>query len=224
MRNKVVSGKKLYEQVLEKLESQILQGVYQKGDYLPTEKKLVEQFGVSRITVREALRVLSENGVIATKKGSGSVVQMDANDLHNSMSMLPDYREAFLNSTKARILIEPSIAQELALHASEEEIGQIAQSLNQGNASDLFHHTLVQLTHNPVVEEWFNHLFTLEEDGEYTRSVPPAYQKKTAREFANQHRKVFEAIQNHKPDFAFFYMKEHLEFVYKTYQEYFDML
>lgn len=224
MQNKVVSGKKLYEQVLEKLESQILQGVYQKGDHLPTEKKLIEQFGVSRITVREALKVLCENGVIVKRRGSGSVVQMDANDLRGSMNKITDYREAFLNSTKARILIEPSIARELALQATQEEIAQIAEAMTMEKTDDQFHHTLVHLTHNPVVEEWFKHLFTLEEGGEYSRLVPPARQKKTAQEFENQHRKIFEAIQNRKPDFAFFYMKEHLEFVYQTYREYFDLL
>lgn len=224
MQKKVASGKKLYEQVLEKLESQILQGVYQKGDLLPTEKQLIEQFGVSRITIREALKVLCDNGVIVTKRGRGSVVQMDANDLRNSMDQVTDYREAFLNSTKARILIEPSIARELAMHATDEEIAQIGATLESDIADEIFHHTLAHLTHNPVVEEWFEHLFTLEEGGEYSRLVPPARQKKTAQEFDYQHEKIFEAIRHHRPDFAFFYMQEHLEFVYKTYQEYFDLL
>ena len=55
---KVTSGKKLYEQVVERINTMIAQGIYQKGDLLPSEKELMEMMGVSRITVREALRLL----------------------------------------------------------------------------------------------------------------------------------------------------------------------
>ena len=58
----LTSGKKLYEQVLERIKGMIAQGTYQKGDMLPSEKELMEMMGVSRITVREALRLLSEAG------------------------------------------------------------------------------------------------------------------------------------------------------------------
>ena len=56
---KVVAGRKLYEQLVEQIKSMIAQGVYQKGSLLPSEKELMESTGVSRITVREALRILS---------------------------------------------------------------------------------------------------------------------------------------------------------------------
>ena len=50
----------LYEQVARSLLSQIESGVYHKGDMLPCESKLIEQTGVSRVTVREALRRLAD--------------------------------------------------------------------------------------------------------------------------------------------------------------------
>ena len=59
---KVVAGRKLYEQLVEQIKSMIAQGVYQKGSLLPSEKELMESTGVSRITVREALRILSQAG------------------------------------------------------------------------------------------------------------------------------------------------------------------
>ena len=71
---RVKTGVKLYTQVLEQVKSMIAQGVYKKGDLLPSEKELIEMMGVSRITVRKALQILSEAGVIETRKGKGSFV------------------------------------------------------------------------------------------------------------------------------------------------------
>ena len=51
---RVKTGVKLYTQVLEQVKSMIAQGVYKKGDLLPSEKELIEMMGVSRITVRKA--------------------------------------------------------------------------------------------------------------------------------------------------------------------------
>ena len=62
----------LADQVFEKLENDIIQGVYPKGEIL-TELKLVEQLGVSRTPIREALRRLEQERLIADT-GKGSVV------------------------------------------------------------------------------------------------------------------------------------------------------
>ena len=62
----------LADQVFEKLENDIIQGVYPKGEIL-TELKLVEQLGVSRTPIREALRRLEQERLISDA-GKGSVV------------------------------------------------------------------------------------------------------------------------------------------------------
>ena len=49
---KISAGKRLYEQVVERVRGMIEQGIYKKGDLLPSEKELMEMMGVSRITVR----------------------------------------------------------------------------------------------------------------------------------------------------------------------------
>lgn len=64
----------IYKQVAEKLRQEILKGTYLVGQNLPPEKQLAEIFNASRHTIREALRDLREDGVIASRQGSGSVV------------------------------------------------------------------------------------------------------------------------------------------------------
>ena len=156
---RVKTGVKLYTQVLEQVKSMIAQGVYKKGDLLPSEKELIEMMGVSRITVRKALQILSEAGVIETRKGKGSFVAVDASELAPASMDLKKYCESFVQATRARLLLEPAIARQ--------------------------------------------------------RSMSPQLEA--------QHQKIYEAIRDHKSEHAYFYMKEHLEFVLESYQEYFAM-
>lgn len=64
----------LYEHIRETLRQQIAQGAYQHYDRIPSEKELMAQFRVSRITVRQALSDLSREGVIFKVPGKGSYV------------------------------------------------------------------------------------------------------------------------------------------------------
>src|SRR5690606_4691358 len=64
----------LYRQVVQTLKAEIVNGVYPVDSHLPTEGALKRRFGVSRHTVREALRELKEAGLIASRQGSGTTV------------------------------------------------------------------------------------------------------------------------------------------------------
>ena len=64
----------LYLRVIEKLKSDIEDGVYTEGDKLPSEFELAKQLGVSRATLREALRILDEENVVTRKHGVGTFV------------------------------------------------------------------------------------------------------------------------------------------------------
>jgi GntR family transcriptional regulator len=64
----------LYRQLAETLRTAIANGIYTKGDLLPTEHQLCATHNVSRHTARDALRLLSEEGLIARKRGAGTVV------------------------------------------------------------------------------------------------------------------------------------------------------
>jgi GntR family transcriptional regulator len=65
----------LYQQVLETLRGEILKGLFPVGSQLPTEEALTARFGVSRNTVREALRHLREGELIASRQGAGTTVR-----------------------------------------------------------------------------------------------------------------------------------------------------
>ena len=65
----------LYFQLYDILYREIRDGVYKPGQLLPTESTLVEQYHISRITVRKALDLLMNDGLIAKRRGYGTFVQ-----------------------------------------------------------------------------------------------------------------------------------------------------
>jgi GntR family transcriptional repressor for pyruvate dehydrogenase complex len=67
-----VNRKRAFESVVQQIEAAIYAGEYQPGDFLPPERALVEDFGVGRSTVREALRILESMGLVRTQPGSRS--------------------------------------------------------------------------------------------------------------------------------------------------------
>jgi len=219
---KVKSGMKLYEQVLFRIHDLIAQGVYRKGDMLPSEKTLIEMMGVSRITVREALRLLSEAGVIETKKGKGSFVRIDAEELQMYMEKGEDYRASFLLATDARLMLEPAVAATIAKEVDQNTIEQLAQCFEKGKTPAVFHSTLIAALNNPVVSHWFAETVELEAGPMMNRMIPPAKQKSTVCKLEEQHRKIFTAIRERNEMQAYLLMKEHLEYVRSIYSEYFN--
>lgn len=64
----------LYYQLENVLREKITSGAFETGERIPTETEFIEQYGVSRITVRQALQALAADGLIERKQGSGTIV------------------------------------------------------------------------------------------------------------------------------------------------------
>ena len=88
--NDVKSKSPLYLQVANSLRDEIVSGAYPVGSLLPTEDRLCDRFAVSRYTVREALRLLREDGLVSSRRGAGTVVvppKPPGTDIHQVMSI-----------------------------------------------------------------------------------------------------------------------------------------
>ena len=64
----------IYHQLKEWLRAEIASGTWQPGDLIPSERELSEQFGISRMTVRQALNELREEGILRREQGRGTYV------------------------------------------------------------------------------------------------------------------------------------------------------
>jgi GntR family transcriptional regulator len=69
-----VSGEPLWRQVAQALRADILKGVYRVGEQMPSEDDMAARFAVSRHTIREALRQLRADGLVSSRRGSGTTV------------------------------------------------------------------------------------------------------------------------------------------------------
>lgn len=70
----MTAGSPKYRQIVNRIVSEMREGTYEVGDALPTERRLMDAFGVSRHTVRQATQALKQMGVIDARQGKGSVV------------------------------------------------------------------------------------------------------------------------------------------------------
>lgn len=75
-----MASKPMYRQIADALRDKIIEGALKPGDALPTESTLQNQFNVSRVTVRQALKQLTEQGIIESIQGSGSYVKEERVD------------------------------------------------------------------------------------------------------------------------------------------------
>lgn len=231
---KKVTGTTLYEQVIDRIREMIVQGVYRKGDMLPSEKELMQLTGVSRITVREALRTLAEVGIIETRQGKGSFVRMNAEDLAPDLATAEqqsEYRQRFLATNQARLLIEPELAHLAAQKATPEDLARLEAALQPkrggrtaGEGSfDEFHWAVAKAAGNPLLLEFLEELLELDRQGRSAfRLTLPEDQKRTSTVLKDHHWKIFEAIRDGNAEFAYFYMKEHTLHLLKSYEEYFQ--
>jgi DNA-binding FadR family transcriptional regulator len=109
---------KTYVVVADQLRRRILGGELAEGERLPVEEELTAQFGVARTTLREALRVLESEGLIAIRRGRGGgpfVTHPDLGPISLALAASLQLQGASVGELdEARRLIEPQIAGQLA--------------------------------------------------------------------------------------------------------------
>lgn len=76
----IIQKKSLADMIAETLRQQITEGIYKTGDKLPTEPELMKVFGVGRSSVREAVKLLVNMGVVRVQQGSGTFVAVPSNN------------------------------------------------------------------------------------------------------------------------------------------------
>jgi GntR family transcriptional repressor for pyruvate dehydrogenase complex len=149
------------------LTGQVTSGLLKEGAKLPSERRLAEEYGVSRPVVREALRGLAEQGLIEVFPGRGAYVrQASVSDTARSMGALLRRRQATPRQlTEARRMLECEAAFLATSRATAEDLRAIERALaGFDGAADIiekvrydlaFHASIVRAAHNPVIETMF---------------------------------------------------------------------
>ena len=119
-------GVALYVQIRETLREQIKNGQLEPGQKLPAEDELAAQFGVSRMTVRQGISDLTDEGVLYRRRGVGTfVAQFHVERDHNKLTNFLETAQAQGFEAEVRLLVREvvpakiSVAKALALHETE---------------------------------------------------------------------------------------------------------
>lgn len=170
MLKKIQKGS-LVETAIESLRHAIETKQWLVGDKLPVEAELSEALGVSRNTVREAVRVLAHVGMLETRQGDGTYVRA-TRDAGETLKRIA--RTQLTDQLEVRIMLETEAAKLAAQRRTDQDIRAMTTALDaRGRAgSDLqerirqdeaFHHALVAASHNSALSElydYFSHAIT----------------------------------------------------------------
>jgi GntR family transcriptional repressor for pyruvate dehydrogenase complex len=154
------------EYIADQVKKKIISGEYASGDKLPIESELCEAFGVSRITVREAMKKLSTMDLVEVKQGKGTFVRsVDLGVLMKPLFQLVEFSEMNIDAIyTAREYIEGGIAVLAARNRTEEDLSMLKTHLEniqycsqQGDLEGCyqcdvaFHMTLAKAARNPIL-------------------------------------------------------------------------
>ena len=229
--------RRTHDALLKDIEANLRSGKIKLGDRLPGERTLAETYGISRSSVREAIRVLDALGVLRSSVGSGptsgAIVISDpsaglssALRLHVASSRLP-----VEDIVQTRILLETWTAKAGAARTGgEAELEQAARLLNAMDDPKIdratfheldarFHVALSSLAGNAVVATMMESL-----SGSivgYVKGAMDAMEDwpEVLSVLRTQHHGIFDAVQAHDGELAARLLREHIEWFYQRAQE-----
>jgi GntR family transcriptional regulator, transcriptional repressor for pyruvate dehydrogenase complex len=167
-----VRAPKTAELIADQLRSNIVRGVLKAGDALPTEMILGKQFGVSRPTLREAIRILENECLIVARRGSRGGVVVAAPDIAVAARdfglLLQMSGTTLADLYQARVVVEPPAARMLAMRHNRQDmddlnaaIGALTVLVNEGaqtadfrewaNAAYRFHDLIMERSGNQTL-------------------------------------------------------------------------
>ena len=121
-----IRSERLSDQIAKQIKQAIFENHFSLGDKIPSERELAEMFGVSRSSVREALRSLERSGLLVIKKGvtgGGYIEKSDANPVVESLKDMLHLGQVSLEEiAQARLVIEPTVCSLAAERATPKDI------------------------------------------------------------------------------------------------------
>jgi GntR family transcriptional regulator, sialic acid-inducible nan operon repressor len=227
--SEVIQRRKLFHEVADRLQDLILSGGLQVGEALPSERELMERYGVGRPAIREALLSLERAGLISISGGERArVARPSARGMVAGLD--PAVRHWLADPAgvrhlqAARLLLEVGLVREAVRTATEAEIGRLHEALleNEASRGDLarfertdvaFHYVFAEISGNPIFTAIHQAMVGwLTEQRTITLRAPGAEEHA-----ALSHRRIYEAVAARDADAAEAEMRAHLREVAQLY-------
>ncbi len=154
-----------YKVLANAIAKEILEGRIRHGEQLPTETTLCEEFGASRSTVREGIRLLEETGLIRRESSKRMVASRPSTgevSTHVQRAMVL-HQVSFRNLWEAAMILEPAMSEQAARHITEADLEALRDNLARTEVAlkagrslvelDLeFHVLIADAVHNPALK------------------------------------------------------------------------
>lgn len=224
-----IRKRKLYEQIVDRIETMMLEGRLAPGQQLPSERDLMTTFNVGRTAVREALFALDRMGLINIQNGERAVVTKPTasallDELAPSIHHMLRMSEGVRQFQDARLFFEVALVRHAAQVASPADIERLEAALNEnkrmlGNSaafieSDIaFHFKIAEMRRNPI----FTSLHSAMTGWLKEQRTMSALQPKSDELAYRAHARIFRAIVKHDANAAESAMRKHLAEVSDSY-------
>lgn len=211
---------RVFEGVAQQLQRLIVEGALKPGERLPPERELCARLGVSRGSLRDAIRMLELAGLVVPRQGEGTVVA----DLSPETvaapiaSMLVRKRELLAELLDVRRMIEPALAARAAERATPEDVARLEDVLRRqeekvqrgeptiGEDGE-FHYQLALAARNGVVRSVLDVLMQLLRETRARSLQTPGRPRRSL----EGHQRILEAIRRRDPGAAEVAVRRHLE-------------
>ncbi len=217
--------KSVYRRVVDEIKRSIYEGRMVPGDRLPAERVLANILGVSRTSVREALKMLASEGLVNIRHGQGAFISEQNPDeyLKQFTAQLTANRTTVEHLFEIRKILEPQAVRWVAERGAEGDINKLVEMvtvtkrqlgrLRSGRLSLLadhdsdFHYCLAQASGNSVLVRLVLSMLDLLADSRSRSLSIPGRGERSVRD----HYKIAEALQRREPEEAAAAMQSHLE-------------
>ena len=216
------------DEVVQQIESLILEGVLRGGDRLPGERELSKQFDVSRPILRDALKALEARALLVTRHGGGTHVADVTGQIFAPpvADLIATHRKARADYLEYRREIEGTAAEFAARGATGDDralLSAIMRRMEQAHARgdfdeeasiDVeFHNAICECAHNIVLLHTLRSCYRLLADGVFLSRTLIYRQPGAQDELLAQHRAIFDAVVGGDPDVARRAARVHIDYV-----------
>jgi len=202
----VIKKIRLSESVIDVIKQMIADDGFKPGDKFYSENELTKKLGVSRSSIREAMRMLEVSGQVSVKQGKGIFIcDVHGQQLKAFATWLKNNEQSIKDNFEVRLIIEPKAARRAAENADKEDIRKMqqacadfAQFAKENNTEEViqcdrrFHRLLAGATKNSTLHVLMKSMTTSLPNGWISSLYTPGRIEKTVSEHAD----ILEAIKN----------------------------
>ena len=222
-----IRATRTFEAAIENLTEAIERARLRRGDRLPSESELALALGISKPTLRQALRVLELSGLVTVRRGKGGGIVVASDLVPSALSTAVAVEEgAVIDALRARRVLERAVALEALERATDADLAELERTIDLlerhlgerssvMRADAMFHRAMVRACHNATIQAAMNVL---------ARSLAPirdAYSGgvERDRDTLDVHRRQLDALRRRDRDELERVLDEHLRMLEDAFAE-----